>query len=794
MKNEENHQGELLPAIPQPGSREYEEAQKKMWEVASYTQWSGGIPRQYMITPYGGNRWITPYNFMELTDEQRRAHNLLVQPIHYYEEAFQLPYWIWGLPPGYRCYQYLDPTLNQRYLGGIGNLAMISYRGIDTVPEGSKIRVSIQGGSASKGKESSAVYECEIIPAQGEEAGPLGPPKAFGPGGVLAGANPQAPQNMALPAQKSTIRGTVQERETGLVLARDGDEIPLTNFSIAPVEIRIISGASGVEKILAFYVHNEGENILLTIPLEELERIATYTRKKVPACVVYDEVSGATSKVAGHVRGLLRYIPHVQIFKKQGWEQVKGKWMYVHDGAIPPSSNVRFQTGKTIACIPGMDAKEAVRAAMTLLNLSADPTKSYPICLYAHLGVMWRLFQEAGHAPHVLLFLNGTTGSLKTATALAAFDLFGGGISGGGNFRDTETALELKMGASRDSVMILDDFCPPVSGAQDQEQKRKLEAIIRFYGDGKGKSRGTTALELDREFLPEGLCAITGEDVNGTQSSLLRCLLISAEKGTFNSEMLKSLQDNPAWLSTHFAWFTSWVAQNFERLTQQVRTDFPRYRSVFSERLKERRLADTGAYLKLTGDIFLNYMLAYGVISHQELADLGSRVMDTLLRALKESEQSTQTADPVSMYLVALTDSLRRSKCLLASNRESYLAAPGSYVGYQEREQWWLCPNDVYLSIKKYWQQLGRIFPLKQDKIHVALAEAKVSETQVEHRENGDRRVCLIRTTLPDRPRFLVLHPERVYAIVYATGQGMDEGPRGLDAAIIFGEQRGREG
>lgn len=783
---------ERIP-IPQPGSEEYERARRAMYEALEKKRWDGDLCRYYYITPYG-TKWTTPYDFMSLSLEQRRAWNIMVQPAIFYEEGWPIPSWMWGLPPGYKLFQYCDSALNQRYLGGINNLGVLSYQGITVVPELSNLKVSITR-STSDVKEKAVIPGSEITKAQGEEANPTGAQSILSLISPSIAAFSQDVQETVPASRKAASKGVVQERPSGLVLLRDGEEIPLTNFLIAPMEVQIImAGSSGTKKVLAFCVRNEGESVPLQIQMEDLEKIAAYIQKKVPTCVIYDDTTGATSKIARHVRGLLRQTTHVQIYVKHGWERIQGDWVYIHDGAIPPSPKIRFRTGKTIPCIQGMDARVSCNAAMTLLSLSADPTKSYPVCLYAHLGVMWRLFKEAGYPPHLLLFLNGTTGSLKTATALVAFDLFGTGIGGAGNFRDTETALELKMGDSRDSVMILDDFCPPISRANLQDQEKKLETMVRYYGDGKGKSRGTVALELDREFRPEGLCAITGEDVGGTRSSLLRCVLVSAEKGTYNSELLKRLQDNPRWLSTHFLHFINWVGQNFDVLIQKVRTEFPRYRSVFAERLRERRLADAGAYLKLAGDIFLAYAVACGAIPPQEQTDLMPAIMDALLRVLSESEQSTQTANPVWMYLVALTDGFRRKAFFLAEDRERYLASPEKYIGYCERGRWWLCPNDAYFSVQKDWKQRGRIFPLKQDKLHVALAEAKVSETQVEHRENGDRRVYLVRTTLPSRPRFLVLDPEQVFAVVSAAGQGVAEGAHGLETVVVFYGRNGQEG
>lgn len=57
--------------------------------------------------------------------------------------------------------------------------------------------------------------------------------------------------------------------------------------------------------------------------------------------------------------------------------------------------------------------------------------------------------------------------------------------------------------------------------------------IIRYFGDGKGRSRSNISVDKAVSTVPRGLCCITGEDTGGSQSSLLRCIVIDVANGTF---------------------------------------------------------------------------------------------------------------------------------------------------------------------------------------------------------------------------------------------------------------------
>lgn len=88
------------------------------------------------------------------------------------------------------------------------------------------------------------------------------------------------------------------------------------------------------------------------------------------------------------------------------------------------------------------------------------------------------------------------------------------------------------------------------------------------------------------------MCAVTGEFLHGTASSLLRLLIIHVDKKTYNKKLLKFYQDNPLVFTTHIKYFTDYVAEKYRDIVTYIREKFPDYRAMYSHKLPESRLVD----------------------------------------------------------------------------------------------------------------------------------------------------------------------------------------------------------
>lgn len=151
----------------------------------------------------------------------------------------------------------------------------------------------------------------------------------------------------------------------------------------------------------------------------------------------------------------------------------------------------------------------------------------------------------------------------------------------------------------------MDDYRPSAMRTESVRMNGNFERLVRFYGDGIGKGRGNAQLGLRSEFRPHSMCAVTGEYLHGTASSLLRLLIIHVGRKTYDKALLKFYQDDPTVFTTHIKYLTDYIAEKYGEIVQYIQTKFPVYREFFSLSLTESRLIDAAVCMRITADIVL---------------------------------------------------------------------------------------------------------------------------------------------------------------------------------------------
>lgn len=210
-------------------------------------------------------------------------------------------------------------------------------------------------------------------------------------------------------------------------------------------------------------------NRSLTLPYEKIKDILSYIQQKIGEAIIFSSVKVAfLNRFPEHFRQKLAIAPHQYFIESSGWNRLPGgSFAYVHDAAVPRERNVLYRTDFSIPNAQLLlSPADALQNAWKMLRLASKPAKILIPFLFAHLGCMWSLFSEAGYPPRTILFIRGTTGSLKTAVASLLFNFSAIPENNvPATFRDTSASMEVKMGQFRDRVLLVDDFCPAASGA-----------------------------------------------------------------------------------------------------------------------------------------------------------------------------------------------------------------------------------------------------------------------------------------------------------------------------------------
>ena len=549
------------------------------------------------------------------------------------------------------------------------------------------------------------------------------------------------PQGMALQTPDGAeLLSNFQVRATGRIITKVRGEPDSENFEL---EICVNDQFIGQLIVNAASLDN-------TVPI---------ISKRFPVCHTYEDVAKANLRIANAIRDQIPTLPTIIVVKSPGFIRLNGHWVYAHDGAAF-NGPVEFRTGCTIPCDPGISPKDALQAALGLLELAEDSLVTLPLLLLAHQGFLYNLFEKAGVTPKAPVFLNGETGSFKTSMAQAIFRPFAEHPqSPEASFRDTKTALEVKIGAACSRVFVVDDYQPPVTAAAGREMLEKLELIIRMFGDGVAKSRSNSELGRAKEFKPAGCCLITGEDTGGSHSTLLRCLILSLQKGEISGERLRFYQDHPEYLRAHWYYFLNWAGTNGDAIIDFIRRDFPRERELFAAVVSEPRQVDIGASFMVVAEILLTYAQATADLDDAALHTIEQRWFGTLVEILRRSEEETVELDPVRMYLEALFDLCVTGEIRIAPSQAEFRV--GYHAGFFKDGFWWLIPSTVYAKVTRFWQEQKVVFPLKSGKLHALLAQAGLIETSQERRDGKLKTLYSVKSTLDGRPRLLVLHTEQ---------------------------------
>lgn len=498
------------------------------------------------------------------------------------------------------------------------------------------------------------------------------------------------------------------------------------------------------------------------VAVSELDSVGAKIGKKIGAAIVYPGVKTSFfSQFSILIRERLAHCQHQYVYLSTGWVMLpQGQWAYVHDGGKPPYDNIVFRSGfKFETPKNGCSPNWLIPNAWRLLSLSQDVAAILIPFLFAHLSLLWSLFNAAGYPPHMILFIKGTTGSLKTAVASLIFNFSGVPENNiPASFRDTSASMEVRIEQYRDRALLVDDFCPAASENTRRVLDQNLEQLIRFYGDGIAKGRTNPRLEEVTEKKPQGLCVITGEDSSGSFSSLLRCLFVVVEPDTYNKQLLAEFQANPTHWTAYLKCFVEYCANNAPQIVNFIQSEFPAFRDLGGQFISERRLADACADLCIATKILLEFGHHASIISTDEKDRIFSQFKNVILDTCARSAEEAKGMNPVKIFAHVLTEGIEKRSILLAT-REEFELAPDKFAGYEEDGYWYFWGSNLYDSIRREYSMLDKRFPLSQSRLWEALYIANVLVPSKSREKSGSKFEYGVRVSFGNRPRLIRIAP-----------------------------------
>lgn len=496
---------------------------------------------------------------------------------------------------------------------------------------------------------------------------------------------------------------------------------PIANFCLVPVTVERHSYADNSNKAFVHIAVFSPEFLfghqMLLLDTEDIEKVGKIVRQKFPQLYYDPDLNSAPKYISAALSIMMSGMPEKNIMHFYGWCNFNGRVIYLNDN-IDENPLFKSESGKSLFFEPNMYRGDAFLQAFNMLKLSKDINKTLPLFLTAHLGVMYSFFEIAGYAPRFVLFLCGETGSLKTSISKVFFRILTDGSNEiPANFNDTMTALEIKMGMTRDEVYMVDDFRPSSMNTELTKMRGNLEKLIRFYGDGIGKGRGSIELKLREEFKPHSMCAVTGEYIHGTSSSLQRLLIVSVDKNTYDRGLLKYYQDAPWLFRTHINFFITYLSQNSQRIIPYISSKFIEKREFYSKYLTSKRLVDAAVCMELTAEIILLFYANDCRLVHpmdiQPQLDIWK---DCILDFVWESELLSNNREPVDMFCTAIAEIYRNDMLKIPLGKTLYESSIDYAIGYYDFDTrtLYLKPKESYIEAVQYWSKQGIQFVVKE--------------------------------------------------------------------------------
>ncbi|MBF9023282.1 DNA primase [Rhodobacterales bacterium FZCC0069] len=144
------------------------------------------------------------------------------------------------------------------------------------------------------------------------------------------------------------------------------------------------------------------------------------------------------------------------------------------------------------------------------------------------------------------VFLQGTTGSFKSAMAGVLQAFFGSKFDGAhlpANWSSTGNSLEKLCFLAKDIAIVIDDWVPRGNRQEVAKGHANAERVFRGAANQAGRGRMNSKGDLQNAFVPRGVIISTGEDVPNGHSLQARLVIVNIARGAVDRSVLTNLQN-----------------------------------------------------------------------------------------------------------------------------------------------------------------------------------------------------------------------------------------------------------
>lgn len=440
-------------------------------------------------------------------------------------------------------------------------------------------------------------------------------------------------------------------------------------------------------------------------------------------------------------------IKKFRIFTHLGWQRLVDKrWVYLHSNGCVGADDITVEVEKGLEkyVLPPKvnDLKNAVLASKALLEI-APKSVTIPLLALIYLAPLNDALKRAGIEPNFLIWEYGGTGTRKTSTALLFLCHFGNfnGKTPPASFKDTANAIERKAFATKDAVLLVDDYYPEITRSESDKMAQIAQRILRMYGDRIGRGRLKSTIEFQKEFPPRGMGLVTGEDVPVGQSSVARFLGVEILQGDVDLEKLTEAQRNSSLLAEAMRGYIEWLIPQMEELPNILLKKFVEKRDYFQKSAAHGRLGEAAAWLDVALEMMLKYFEFAGACSEEESEMLKKESEEVLITLILKQNSLVNEEKPVEIFVKILKELMISGKFRVEPmrqiNSQDELFATGETIGWKDENFYYLRPEVTYNQVNKFLASRGQKFPVLERTLWKQLDEAGLIQVE----KGGDGKV-----------------------------------------------------
>lgn len=457
----------------------------------------------------------------------------------------------------------------------------------------------------------------------------------------------------------------------------------------------------------------------------------------------------AGSATKDHLRAamqsLSKDITTEYIYSHLGWREIGGDRVYLTAaGAVGrddvkvdlPHDLIRFRVSplSEVNTYSPEQIKAAMKASLKFLEIGQEEV-TIPLWAAMYLAPLSSIVP-----PSFTIWIYGTTGSMKSTAVALAMCHFGKFAynTPPASWTGTTNALEKKAFLVKDGPLWIDDYVVQSTFAGMNDLKRKVDQLLRDWGNRAGRSRMRADLKLRQTYAPRGLIISTAEQLPPGQSIQARLFQVSVDPTMVTrgpgSPLTVAQTEEAELYPIAMAHYLQWVAKYWDKLESELPTRLLHYTEKAREKGAHLRMPANVAHLFLGYQLGLRYAEVCGAITADEREAREELGWNTLVGLGEEQQEAASEEKPVEMYLEAITQMLTQGSAFLRhreyyedatadwpiskNNAPEFLGWYGnddsevrSQVGFETSRYWYLIPQVTFKAVSRFYQAAGVVFP-----------------------------------------------------------------------------------